>query len=103
MDLGICLLLMIAVTYIPRALPLVLFRRPITSIWVKSFLEYVPYAVLAAMTIPAVFSSTRFWMSGVAGLLVAFILSMREKSLMVVSIGAVAAVWIVEMLAGLPF
>ena len=68
MDLGLCLLIMIAVTYLPRALPLVLFRQTIRSVWIRSFLEYVPYAVLAAMTIPAVFSSTRVWMSAVAGL-----------------------------------
>ena len=103
MDLGVSLLIMIAVTYLPRALPLVLFRQTIRSVWVRSFLEYVPYAVLAAMTIPAVFSSTRLWISGVAGLIVALILSVRETSLMTVSIGAVAAVWIIEMVVGLPF
>lgn len=102
MDLGKALIVMIAVTYLPRALPLVLFRKPIRNIWIRSFLEYVPYAVLAAMTIPAVFSSTRLWHSALAGLIVSLGLSLKEKSLLIVSIGAVIAVWLVEWLAGLP-
>lgn len=102
MNLTLALLIMIAVTYLPRALPLVFFRKPIKSVWIRSFLEYVPYAVLAAMTIPAVFSSTRLWYSALAGLIVALGLSLKEKSLLTVSIGAVIAVWLVELIARLP-
>ncbi len=103
MDLGLCLLIMIAVTYIPRAFPLVFFRKPIKSLWIRSFLEYVPYAVLSAMTIPAIFMSTRHWVSALAGLVAAFLLSYKEKSLMTVSIGAVIVVWLAEAIAVLPF
>ena len=50
----IYLLIMFAVTYLVRVLPLVVFRKKITNRFVRSFLAYIPYAVLAAMTFPAV-------------------------------------------------
>ena len=49
---------MAIVTYIIRALPITLFRKEIKSKWLKSFLYYIPYAVLGAMTFPAIFFST---------------------------------------------
>ena len=55
------LLLMAAMaltTYLIRMLPFVVFRRKITSRFARSFLSYAPYAVLTAMTIPSVFTST---------------------------------------------
>ena len=45
-------------TYLIRMLPMVIFRKKITNVRIQSFLYYVPYTVLAAMTFPAVFSST---------------------------------------------
>ena len=58
---------MAAVTYLIRMIPLTIFRKKITNTFVKSFLYYVPYAVLSAMTFPAIFSSTGTKMSGIAG------------------------------------
>ena len=77
------ILVMAGVTYLIRMLPLVLFKREITSPFVKSFLYYVPYACLAAMTFPAILTAT----AGVA---------YREKSLLMVALFACAAVFIVE-------
>ena len=54
----IYLAVMAGVTYLIRMLPLVLFRRKIESRFIRSVLYYMPYAVLTAMTVPAVFSST---------------------------------------------
>lgn len=51
-------LLMALVTYIPRVLPIVVFRKEIKSKYIKSFLRYVPYAVLGALTFPDIFYST---------------------------------------------
>ena len=51
----IYLFIMFAVTYLVRVLPLVVFKKKITNRFVRSFLTYIPYAVLAAMTFPAVF------------------------------------------------
>ena len=41
---------MAAVTYLIRMLPLTLIRRKITNRTLRSFLYYVPYATLSAMT-----------------------------------------------------
>lgn len=58
MRTAVYVIIMAAVTYAVRALPFTLFRREIKSVWLKSFLYYVPYAVLGAMTFPAIFFST---------------------------------------------
>ena len=90
------ILVMAGVTYLIRMLPLVLFKREITSPFVKSFLYYVPYACLAAMTFPAILTATAGGIiSGAAGL-VALIVAYREKSLLTVALFACAAVFIVE-------
>ena len=54
----ICVILMAIVTYIPRALPITVFRKKIKSKYVRSFLDYTPYAVLGALTFPDIFYST---------------------------------------------
>ena len=51
---------MALVTYLIRMAPFVAFRRQIQSRFLRSFLYYIPYAVLSAMTIPAIFSSIIF-------------------------------------------
>ena len=81
------ILVMAGVTYLIRMLPLVLFKREITSPFVKSFLYYVPYACLAAMTFPAILTATAGGIiSGAAGLIVALIVAYREKSLLTVAL-----------------
>ena len=54
----ICVALMALVTYIPRVLPVTVFRKQIRSRFIRSFLDYTPYAVLGALTFPDVFFST---------------------------------------------
>ena len=90
------LLVMAGVTYLVRMLPLVLLRRPIKSPFINSFLYYVPYAVLAAMTIPDILYSTSSVLSAVAGLAVAVILSLLGQGLLPVALAACAAVFIAE-------
>lgn len=90
------ILVMAGVTYLIRMLPLALIRRQITSPFVKSFLYYVPYATLAAMTFPAILNSTDSIISAAVGFLVAIILSYKEKSMITVALMACAAVFIVE-------
>ncbi len=52
------ILIMFAVSYLIRSLPLTLVKKPIKSRFVKSFLYYVPYVTLALMTFPAIMNST---------------------------------------------
>ena len=89
---------MAGVTYLIRMLPLALSKKEITNIYIKSFLYYVPYACLAAMTFPAILYSTASIYSALAGLLVAIIAAYRGKSLLTVALLACAAVFIVERL-----
>jgi branched-subunit amino acid transport protein len=85
-------------TYLIRVLPLTLFRKPIKSRFVRSFLHYVPYACLTAMTFPAILSSTASVISGAAALIVAVVLALRDKSLVVVALGSGIAVFVTETL-----
>ena len=83
-------------TYLIRVLPLTIFRKPIRSRFLRSFLHYVPYACLTAMTFPAILSSTASVLSGAAALIVAIVLAYRGKSLIVVAVSSSMAVLIVE-------
>ena len=83
---------MALVTYLIRMLPLTLFRRPIRSRFVQSFLTYIPFAVLGAMTFPDVLYSTGDMRSAAAGVAVAVFLAWRGKSLLTVAIAACVAV-----------
>jgi branched-subunit amino acid transport protein len=96
--LASAILTMAAVTYLPRMLPLVLVRSRIENHLLRSFLYYVPYAVLASMTVPAIFQATRSPMSAAIGLLVAVLLGLRGRSLLAVALGAASAVWIAEQI-----
>ncbi len=92
----IYILVMAGVTYLIRMLPITLIKKEITSPFVKSFLYYVPYACLAAMTFPAILTSTSSVISAAAGFAVALFAAYREKSLVTVALQACCAVFIVE-------
>lgn len=86
------LVVMAGVTYLIRMLPLTVFRRKIKSVFIKSFLHYVPYAVLAAMTFPGILFSTGDIRTALAGLAVAVVMAWKGCSLLTVAIGACVAV-----------
>lgn len=89
-------LVMAVTTYLIRVIPLTLLRKPIRSRFVKSFLHYVPYACLTAMTFPAILFDTAYVLSGVAALVIAIWLAYRGKSLLTVSLASCAAVFLAE-------
>lgn len=89
----LAIILMALVTYIPRVLPLALFRKEIKSKYIKSFLHYVPYAVLGALTFPDIFYSTANPATAVCGTAVALILAYLEKGLVIVALGAIITVY----------
>lgn len=92
------LLIMAIVTYLVRMLPLAFFRKKIKSKFIKSFLYYMPYTVLAVMTVPAVFYSTSSVISAAVGVLVAVVLAYFRLGLLRVAVGASAAVLITELI-----
>ena len=103
--LVISIAVMALVTYLIRMLPLAVFRKRIKSKFVLNFLYYVPYAVLSAMTIPAVFTSCGDSLSGIisslAGFAVALILAMFERGLLTVAVSACAAAFLTDIITGL--
>lgn len=105
MSIYVYIFTMALTTYLIRVLPLTIFRKPIRSRFLRSFLHYVPYACLTAMTFPAILSSTASILSGAAALIVAILLAYRGKSLIVVAVSSSAAVLLVEFvlkLMGVP-
>ena len=101
MNIYLYIFAMALTTYLIRVLPLTIFRKPIRSRFLRSFLYYVPYCCLTAMTFPAILSSTASILSGAAALIVAVILAYRGKSLIVVALSSSAAVLIAEQLIAL--
>ena len=93
----IYILVMAAVTYLIRMLPLTLIRGTIKSRFLRSFLYYVPYVTLSVMTFPAILSATSSPWSGLAGFVTALFLSYQKKGLIFVSLSACAVVFLLEL------
>lgn len=98
MNVYLYILVMAATTYLIRALPLTLFKKPIKSRFLRSFLHYVPVACLTAMTFPAILYTTDHILSGIAGLAVAILLALKNKSLIIVAVASCAAVFLVDQI-----
>lgn len=92
------LFIMAGVTYLVRMLPLVLFKKKIENRFVRSFLHYVPYAVLGAMTVPAIFYATQSVISAAVGFGVALLLAFCKRGLLTVAVSASVAVFLCEWL-----
>ena len=91
MSLAIYLVTMALVTYLIRAIPFTAFRKRITSRFIRSFLAYIPYAVLTAMTVPAIFYSTGDMLTAAVGTAVALILAYFNCPLILVAVAAAAS------------
>ena len=98
--LQICayILVMALVTYLLRVLPLAFFRKKVTSLFLRSMLYYLPYAVLSAMVIPSVFSSTGNVITAAVGLAAALLLAFFRRSLLTVALGASAVAYLTGLL-----
>ena len=93
----LCISVMAFVTYLIRALPMVVFRKKIENRWIRSFLFYVPYVVLAAMTFPQVIFSTGSHISAIAGTALAVLLAFFRRGLLTVAVGAALAAFVVQV------
>ncbi len=82
----------VGVTYLIRMLPMAVFRKEIRNRFVRSFLAYIPYAVLGAMTFPDVLYSTGDIRTAACGAAVAVLLAWRGRSLLTVALAACCAV-----------
>ncbi len=91
---------MAGVTYLVRMVPMVLIKKKIKNKFILSFLHYIPYTVLAAMTVPACFYATQSPISAAIGFTVAVISAMFEKSLLQVALLSCTGVLVTELIMG---
>ena len=91
---------MAGVTYLIRVLPLTLFQKKITNVYIRSFLYYVPYACLTAMTFPAILYATESPVSAFAGLVTAVVFAVKGNSLVTVAGFSCVAVFLAERILG---
>ena len=75
------IIVMTAVTYLVRILPLTLIRKPIKNRFIRSFLYYVPYVSLAVMTFPTMIYATNSLWSGILAFGVGLVLTWNNASL----------------------
>lgn len=92
------ILVMFAVIYAIRVLPLTLVRRPIRNRFLRSFLYYVPYITLAVMTFPAIVEATQSPLAGWAALAVGVVLAWLGAGLFPVAVSCCAVVFLLELL-----
>ena len=81
----------------PRVLRVNGLCEEIKNKTIRSFLYYVPYVVLSAMTVPAVFSSTDSALSAIAGFVVAVVLAFFKRGLLTVAVGAALTAFIMQI------
>ena len=92
------ILVMFAVIYAVRALPMTLIRRPIQSTFIQSFLYYVPYVTLSVMTFPAIVDATQSPIAGVLALVVGVVAAWLGAGLMPVAVLCCMAVFLCELI-----
>ena len=96
-NIYVYILVMAGVTYLIRMLPLTLIRKEIKSTYIKSFLYYVPYVTLAAMTFPAILHATQSPISGALALVVGVVAAWCGAGLLPVAVLCCAVVFIAEL------
>lgn len=97
-DFWIYLLILAGSTYLIRAIPFALMQKKVKNRAIRSFLYYIPYAVLAAMTLPAALYATGNIVSGVAGLIVGGFFAYKGKGLTLVAVISCMSAFIIELL-----
>ena len=96
-NIYVYILVVAAVTYAIRALPLTLIRKPIKNIFIRSFLYYVPYVTLTVMTFPAIISATDSIYSGIAAFVLGIVIAYLTENLFIVAISSCVTVFIIEL------
>ena len=100
MSIYLYILVMAVTTYLVRAIPLILMKKPIQNQFLQSFLHYVPTACLTVMTFPAILYATDHILSGAVGLAIGIVLALKKKSLIVVAVASCVAVFLMDLLLG---
>lgn len=86
------------VTYLVRMIPMALLRKKIRSPFILDCLYYMPYAVLAAMTVPQIFYSAGDLLPSAVGAAVAVITAAANRSLTVVALSASLGAYLTSLI-----
>lgn len=78
---------MFIVTYLIRVMPLLLIKKRIENRFIRSFLAYIPYTVLGAMTFPAIFHAVGNPICGIAAAIAGITLALLRRGLCTVAAG----------------
>lgn len=81
-------------TFALRAIPLVLFSKPVKNPFAVRLIEYLPYSILSAMVIPGIFSSTGDTASSMTGFAAALALSLCGLPLPAIALAATVAAYL---------
>ena len=87
-------------TYLIRVIPLVAIQKKIENRFFRSFLYYVPYAVLAAMIMPAVFYATGNLIASTIGFAIAMIFAYNKKIIVTVACASCIGAFIALVVLG---
>lgn len=98
MNIYVYIAVIALVSYLIRVLPLTLIRKPITNVYLNSFLYYVPYVTLAVMTFPAILHATKSPVAGAAALIVGMMAAWQGKSLFQVALVCCTVVLGIELI-----
>ena len=94
----IYILIMALTTFLIRALPMFLIRKPITNKFINSFLYYVPYITLSVMTFPAIVEATSSLLAGYIALIVGVVAAIKNANLITVASLCCLTVLIIEFM-----
>ena len=92
----IYIFIMAGVSFLIRVLPMTLFRKQITSKFIRSFLYYVPYVTLSVMTFPAIVNATQSPVSGVAALVIGILAAWFGADLFKTALACCGIVFLLE-------
>ena len=91
------ILVMAGVSYLIRAIPMTVLRKPIKNRFIQSFLYYVPDVTLSVMTFPAILHATQRQLSGAAALVAGLVAAWFGADLFKTAVTCCGVVLILEL------
>lgn len=98
MSIIVYIAVMAVTTYLIRVIPFVAVRGKIRSRFLNSVLYYIPFAVLSAMTFPAIFYATGDIVSSAVGTVIALVTAYFNLPLIVVALAASAGAFLTSLI-----
>lgn len=98
MYIAISIGLIFLASFLPRMLPITFINKKIESKFIRSFLFYVPYAVLASITFPYVFYVSDNIYISLTGVGVAILLSLLNQKMVIVAMVSVLVVFLLLLI-----